>query len=681
MTATFRKSKHVWSGTLKSLAVGLCVFYLGRELAIWLMVHSVHGFLAFLDNVAAGIAAGIVVLLYERRRQRSIHELRESERRFRLVADTAPVMIWMSGTDGLCTYFNKPWLDYTGRSIEQEFGNGWAKGVHPDDLQRCLGTYRQAFDRRARFEMEYRLRHHEGQYRWIFDIGVPRYSQDGSFAGYIGSCIDVTEAKRAEETRFRHAAVVESSEDAIVSKNLDAVIVSWNAGAQRMFGYTEPEAVGQPITILIPPELRDEENKILERLRSGDRIEHYETKRVTKTGKMVDVSLTISPVKNSAGNLVGFSKIAHDITERKRAEELQRETHLALEKQTEELQAREGLLKTFVRNVPAGVAMFDRDMRYLEVSDRWCVDYGVDGSRIIGRSHYEVFPDLPHHWKEMHRRGLEGETLRAALDCWERQGRTTWVRWEIRPWRTSSGAVGGILIFAEEITHLKQMEASLSGMTQKLIESQEKERARIARELHDDVAQRIALLCIGLDQLQHAHMDSEVSTRIGVLRRQTDEILADVQSLSHELHSSKLEHLGIVAAMRNLCKEFGGQQKMEVVFQSGDLPSPLPPEVSISLFRVLQEALRNAAKHSGVKNVEVRILETTDEIHLTIGDSGRGFDVATAMQGRGLGLTSMQERIRLVNGTISIESKPMGGTTIHVRVPLGSEHGSQRAAG
>ena len=494
-------------------------------------------------------------------------------------------------------------------------------------------------------------------------------------AGFVQQC----KAKRVLSQRY--AAIVESSDDAIISKNLDAVIVSWNAGAQRMFGYTEPEAVGQPITILIPPELRDEENKILERLRSGDRIEHYETKRVTKTGKMVDVSLTISPVKNSAGNLVGFSKIAHDITERKRAEELQRETHLALEKQTEELQAREGLLKTFVRNVPAGVAMFDRDMRYLEVSDRWCVDYGVDGSRIIGRSHYEVFPDLPHHWKEMHRRGLEGETLRAALDCWERQGRTTWVRWEIRPWRTSSGAVGGILIFAEEITHLKQMEASLSGMTQKLIESQEKERARIARELHDDVAQRIALLCIGLDQLQHAHMDSEVSTRIGVLRRQTDEILADVQSLSHELHSSKLEHLGIVAAMRNLCKEFGGQQKMEVVFQSGDLPSPLPPEVSISLFRVLQEALRNAAKHSGVKNVEVRILETTDEIHLTIGDSGRGFDVATAMQGRGLGLTSMQERIRLVNGTISIESKPMGGTTIHVRVPLGSEHGSQRAAG
>jgi len=508
-------------------------------------------------------------------------------------------------------------------------------------------------------------------------VDMPRYSQVGSFEGYIGSCVDVTEGKRAEETRFRHAAVVESSEDAIISKNLDAVIVSWNAGAQRMFGYTETEAVGRAITILIPPELRDEENRILERLRSGVPIEHYETRRVTKTGKMVVVSLTISPIKNSAGNLVGFSKIAHDITQRKRAEELQRETHRALEKQTEKLQAREGLLKTFVRNVPAGVAMFDRDMRYLEVSDRWCVDYGVDGSRILGRSHYEVFPDLPHHWKELHRRGLEGETLRAALDCWERQGRTTWVRWEIRPWRTSSGAVGGILIFAEEITHLKQMEESLSGMTQKLIESQEQERARIGRELHDDINQRLALLSIQLEQLRQN--PSEVESRVQELRESVAEISHDVHGLSHDLHSSRLEYLGVVAGIKGWCREFAERQKMEIDFGS-DLTSAVPLELGLSLFRVLQEALHNASKHSGVGRIEVELHEEPGEIHLIVSDSGKGFDVEAAMQGRGLGLTSMRERVRLVNGAISIKSEPMAGTTIHVRVPMESKQGSQRQA-
>jgi PAS domain S-box-containing protein len=149
---------------------------------------------------AAGQITGQVVVFSDiTERKRAEERLLESEVRFRLVADSAPVMIWMSGTDKFCTYFNKPWLDFTGRSIEQELGNGWAEGVDPEDLQRCLDTYIQAFDRREEFTMDYRLRRHDGEYRWVLDIGVPRFNPDGSFAGYIGSCIDVTEQRRAEE--------------------------------------------------------------------------------------------------------------------------------------------------------------------------------------------------------------------------------------------------------------------------------------------------------------------------------------------------------------------------------------------------------------------------------------------------------------------------------------------------
>jgi PAS domain S-box-containing protein len=134
-----------------------------------------------------------------RQLQASEAGLRESEQRFRIVADAAPVLIWMSGLDKLCTFFNKSWLEFTGRGLEQEMGNGWVEGVHRDDLQKCLKIYTEAFDARKPFVMQYRLRRNDGEYRWISDHGVPRHDADGTFAGYIGSCVDVTDLLAKEE--------------------------------------------------------------------------------------------------------------------------------------------------------------------------------------------------------------------------------------------------------------------------------------------------------------------------------------------------------------------------------------------------------------------------------------------------------------------------------------------------
>jgi PAS domain S-box-containing protein len=228
-----------------------------------------------------------------------------------------------------------------------------------------------------------------------------------------------------------------------------------------------------------------------------------------------------------------------------------------------------------------------------------------------------------------------------------------------------------------DITEHKLAQEAISNVSSMLIQAQERERTRIARELHDDINQRLALLAVELEQL--GDDPSTLRNRVQELRKEAADISNDVQALSHELHSSKLEYLGVVAGMKGWCKEFAERQKIEVDFKT-DVAHPLPFEIGLCLFRVLQEALHNAVKHSGVKQVDVQLAESANEVLLTVSDSGIGFDVEATKQGRGLGLTSMQERVRLVNGTITVESKLRGGTTIHVRVPFNSENTSRQAA-
>ncbi len=371
----------------------------------------------------------VFALLWQRARRRQLEQslvasntelkrsesvLRESEQRFRLVADTAPVLIWMSGSDKKCTFFNEGWLHFTGRSIASQLGDGWAEGVHAEDLRKCMDTYTQAFDLREEFRMEYRLQRHDGEYRWVLDIGVPRYDQERSFVGYIGTCLDLTDRKLAE--------------------------------------------------------------------------------------------------------------------------------------------------------------------------------------------------------------------------------------------------------------------TALASVSRRMIEAQEQERTRIARELHDDIGQRLALLGISLAQLHQEPTNLPgARSRVGDLKNQITEIASDVQALSHRLHSSKLEYLGLATAMRGFCKEFGEQQKVEIDFETRDLPSAVSPDISLCFFRVLQEALHNSVKYSGVRHFEVRSWATPNEIHLTVSDFGSGFNVEAAKAGRGLGLISMDERLKILNGTLSIQSQLERGTTVHALAPLGPD--------
>jgi signal transduction histidine kinase len=255
---------------------------------------------------------------------------------------------------------------------------------------------------------------------------------------------------------------------------------------------------------------------------------------------------------------------------------------------------------------------------------------------------------------------------------WRANGTSFPVEYWSHQQRRGQEIVGAVVAFID-ITERKAAEAALASVGQRLIEAQEQERTRIARELHDDLSQRLALLTIELERLLEASRDlsPEARSRIDELKNRSAEIASDVQSLSHELHSSKLEYLGMAPAMRALCHEQSRQHKVEIVFSHDDVPSTVPKDIALCLFRVLQEALQNAVKHSGVRRFDVELRYASDAINLSVRDSGSGFDRDDALKTRGLGLISMMERMKLVGGRISIDSQPQRGTAIRAIVPLG----------
>jgi PAS domain S-box-containing protein len=382
------------------------------------------------------------------------------------------------------------------------------------------------------------------------------------------------------------------------------------------------------------------------------------------------------PVRDADGQIIGLRGTVQDITERKRAEEALHES--------------EDKLRLILDSTAEGICGVDLEGRCTFCNPACLRALGYESVHdLLGRRMH----DLVHHTRG------DGtvfpieecrifQTLRTGegvhLDdevLWRANGTSFPAEYWCHPQWRGQNLTGAVVAFVD-ITTRKLADAALASVSGKLIEAQEQERRRIARELHDDIGQRLALLGIELAQLQQSSSNpSAFPGHIAKLQQQASEIAADVQSLSHELHSSKLQYLGLAAALKGFCQEFSEQQKVEVDFKTNDLPTPLSPDISLCFFRVLQEALHNAAKHSGLRHFEVRLWGTPDEIHLTISDSGVGFDVEAAKASRGLGLISMQERLRLLNGTLAIESQRQRGTTIHASVPHRSNIGSTETDG
>jgi|RhiMethySRZTD1v2_1073278.scaffolds.fasta_scaffold14931_5 PAS domain S-box-containing protein len=649
-----------------------------------------------------------------------------------------------------------------------------------------------------------------------------------------------TALTRAEEIRLRYAAIVESTDDAIIAKTLDGVISAWNPAAERMFGYTEHEAIGQPITMIIPPDLYDQEHDILRRLGAGERVEHFETVRVTKAGERIDVSLTISPLRDPAGRIIGASKIARDITKAKQAEaalrqseqQLAREvagaktlqsisTRLISESTPESLYAQIlGAAMELLESDAASLQMLAADhasLRLLAWKNfhpdsaafwQWvavgagstCSQALRDNERVVvadieacefmagthdreeyRRSGIRAVQSTPlrsrtgrplgmlsTHWRTPHtpteedftffdvlarqaadliERTLAEEALReseerfrliantAPVMIWmsgtEKQitylnqtwldftglpldavlgqrrtqllhpddaersreaygkafeqreafqmehrlrrhdGEYRWVMTAGVPRYDVDGSFVGYIGTAVDITERKLAEEALSTVSQKLIEAHEEESARIARELHDDVNQRLAVVSMSINGLKQSPSASAADfERIAELRQQIADLVSDIQALSRDLHPARLELLGLEAAAAGFCAELSNRHGITIDVHFENIPTALPAEISLSLYRVLQEALQNVVKHSVSGHARVSLSGQSDTLTMAIEDSGVGFDPHEAMRGRGLGLTSMRERLKVVGGQLSIHSQRGRGTTIHAVAPL-----------
>jgi len=355
--------------------------------------------------------------------------------------------------------------------------------------------------------------------------------------------------------------------------------------------------------------------------------------------------------------------IAVDITDRKNAEE-------SLRRKERELEEAQRL---------AGVGSWQWDRQ------TGTVVWSEELYRIAGRDRglpavsYEQHPQLyPGESWERLRGAVEtaletGAPYELVLKMVRADGTYRWVTARGEVQRDAANSIAGLRGTVQDVTERKLAEEALSSVNGRLIEAQDMERARIARDLHDDIGQRLAMLAMAVTQLKGLLADSagdEARGCLEALQKQTAEIIGDVQTLSRELHPARLQHLGFIPAMRGFCEELAGQQGAEIDFRCENVPGSLPPDVSLCLFRVLQEALQNALRHSGVSRFDVHLRANGHTIDLAVRDGGAGFDVHAVNQGVGLGLTSMKERLKLVGGELFIESQSTRGTTVLARAPL-----------
>lgn len=520
-----------------------------RLIGKFMVYHSrPHDFteseLALALTIAYQIAFGVERQKIEQLQRQSEAALRENDTRLRLATRTGKVGVW--DWDMLTNRVSWTESLYVMHGIDKSGFDGTIEGftalIHKHDRDAVADAMERALNGTERYEVEFRVVRPDGKLVWLYTNAT--LLRDGDVPlRMIGATIDITERKLAELEKGKLATIVESSIDAIISKDPNGYIISWNKAAEQLFGYTAEEAVGRSITIIIPSDRLDEEASILSRIRRNEKVQHYETVRRRKDGSLVDISLSISPISDANGNVIAASKIVRDITQRKAAE----------------------------------VAM------------------------------------------------RESEIMRTLVDA------------------------------------------------------QEAERHRIARDLHDHLGQQLTALRLKLESLRAKAVDSEdLLHEIDETRKQASRIDMDINFLSWELRPTELDNLGLNDALSSFVREWSANYGISAEFHGAYTKNGrLNPEIETNLYRIAQEGLNNVLKHAQATKVSVLLERRGDNALLIIEDDGIGFEPdLTARRGKngkgsGLGLIGMRERTALLGGSLEIETFPGKGTSLFALVPLG----------
>jgi PAS domain S-box-containing protein len=602
--------------------------------------------------------------------KRAIHALQESEALNRAVLNSLPANIAVVDGDGRIRAVNEGWKRFARENGDPpafsvdcgadylEVCRQSAAGGCVDAREALIGLEDVLRGSRSFFEMQYPC-HSENRKRWFRMIASPL---TGAAGGAVITHVDYTGLKQAEE-RFRRA--VEAAPSGMVMVDSSGKIVLVNSRTEELFGYAREDLLGQSIEILVPESFRESHVGLrneffirpLARPMGAGRNLHARR----KDGTQFPVEIALNPVETEEGSLVLSSVI--DVTERMHAEEERQKF----------------------------VSLADRSLDFVGMCDLEFRPFYVNaaGMRLVGLDDLKAacqvkvpdfyFPeDQPFITNDFLPRVLrEGHGEAEIRFRHFKTGEAIWMLVNVFSIFDACGATVGWATVSVNLTERKRAEIALQESRQelralagRLLLAQEEERKRIARELHDDLSQKVALLAFETSNLVLATptLPDETKKSLCNLQTRIAELGADVRHISHRLHPSILEDLGLVAALSELCEDFSARTEIRVVFEQTEIPGDLPVEVAACLYRLAQEALHNVQKHAQASQVQLSVSGSPEKIRLCIQDDGIGFTAGSSR--RSLGIVSMKERVRLVEGEFSIHSQPGQGTTITVSVPL-----------